>query len=118
MLSFPSTVKAYLCSVPIDLRKSFDGLSGCVEQIIGGDPLSGHLFVFFNKRMTMVKVLLWDRTGFCVWCKRLEQGRFSIGRAAEQGTALEMPELLLMLEGIDLSGARRRKRFRLPSKAA
>jgi transposase len=118
MLSFPSTVKAFLCTTPIDLRKSFDGLAGCVEQHIGENPLSGHMFVFFNKRLTMVKVLLWDRTGFCIWCKRLEQGRFSISAATSPGTAVELPELLLVLEGIDLSGARRRKRFRLPHKVA
>jgi transposase len=114
MLSFPATVKVFACKSPVDLRKSFDGLSGGVEQIIGADPLSGHLFVFFNKRATMVKVLVWDRTGFCIWCKRLEQGRFSLASIAADGKSIELPELLLILEGIDLSASRRRKRFRLP----
>jgi transposase len=118
MLSFPSTIKVYGCTTAIDLRKSFDGLSGCVEQLIGGDPLSGHLFVFFNKRATMVKVLMWDRTGYCIWCKRLEQGRFSTGSLHADGTAMELPDLMLILEGIDLAGARRRKRFRLQPEAA
>lgn len=117
MLSFPPTVKVFACRTPIDLRKSFDGLSGCVEQIIGADPLSGHLFVFFNKRATMVKILVWDRTGFCIWCKRLEQGCFSLGSITADGACMELPELLLILEGIDLSSVRRRKRFRLPDAA-
>jgi transposase len=116
MLTFPSLVKVYGCTSAIDLRKSFDGLAGCVEQIIGIDPMSGHLFVFFNKRRTMVKVLMWDRTGYCLWCKRLEQGRFNIASMGGTGTAMELPELMLVLEGIDLSRAYRRKRFRLPNK--
>jgi transposase len=114
MLTFPSMVKVYGCTAAIDLRKSFDGLAGCVEQIIGIDPLSGHLFVFFNKRRTMVKILMWDRTGYCLWCKRLEQGRFNMEPMADKGSVMDLPELMLILEGIDLSGARRRKRFRLP----
>lgn len=115
MLSFPPTVKVYACKEPIDLRKSFDGLSGCVERLIGADPLSGHLFVFFNKRSNMVKVLIWDRTGYCIWCKRLELGRFSISSLPNNKGCIELPELMLILEGIDLSGARRKKRFRLPT---
>jgi transposase len=117
MLSFPSTVKVFVCKEPIDMRKSFDGLCGCVQQLLGADPLSGHLFAFFNKRATMVKVLLWDRTGFCIWCKRLEKGCFHIQPLNENGTALELPQLMLILEGIDLAGARQRKRYRLSSAA-
>ncbi|NLL12943.1 MAG: IS66 family insertion sequence element accessory protein TnpB [Fibrobacter sp.] len=117
MLSFPSTVKVFACIEPIDMRKSFDGLCGCVEQLLGADPLSGHLFAFFNKRATMVKVLLWDRTGFCIWFKRLEKGRFSIASLNANGSAMELPQLMLILEGIDLGGARQRKRYRIPSAA-
>lgn len=113
MLSFPSTVKVYGCAAAIDLRKSFDGLSGCVEEIIGADPLSGHLFVFFNKRRTMVKVLMWDRTGYCIWCKRLESGKFGLESLHGDVALLELPELLMILEGIEVGSARRRKRFRL-----
>ena len=113
MLSFPSTVKVYACSAAVDMRKSFDGLCGCVEELLHADPLSGHLFVFFNRRATMVKVLMWDRTGYCIWYKRLEQGRFSTTSLQNDGVT-GLPELMLILEGIDLVGARRRKRFRLP----
>jgi transposase len=111
MLSFPPTVKIFTCSTPVDMRKSFDGLCGCVQLLIKQDPLSGHLFVFFNKQATMVKILMWDRTGFCIWHKRLEQGRFST--SSLQKDSLELPDLLLVLEGINLNNATRRKRFRL-----
>jgi len=114
MLSFSPTVKVYAYAEPIDIRKSFDGLCGSVEQLIGADPLSGHLFVFFNKRANMVKVLMWDRTGFCIWYKRLEQGRFDISSLKMKQGCIELPELMLVLEGIDLCGARLRKRYRLP----
>ena len=117
MLSFPPTVKVFACRSPIDMRKSFDGLCGCVQQLLGADPLSGHLFAFFNKRATMVKILLWDRTGFCIWYKRLEKGRFSIASLNDNGSTLELPQLMLILEGIDLAGARQRKRYRLSSAA-
>ncbi len=65
----------------------------------------------------MVKILLWDRTGFCIWFKRLEKGRFSIASLSDNGSAMELPQLMLILEGIDLAGARQRKRYRLPSAA-
>jgi len=113
MLTFSPLVRIYICHQPVDLRKTFDGLSGCVENIIGESPLSGHLFVFFNRRCTQVRILFWDRTGYCLYCKRLERGRFS--HVPGDGTqVVTMPDLLLTLEGIDLSGATRRKRFQLP----
>lgn len=115
MISFPHTVKVYASTTAVDMRKSFDGLCGCVEQLIGADPLNGHLFTFFNKRFTMVKILFWDRNGFCIWSKRLEQGRFNI--ASLLNSDLKMPiefsDLMLILEGIDLAGARRRKRYKI-----
>lgn len=114
MLSFSSTMKVFLCRESVDMRKSFDGLSGCAEQLIGEDPLSGHLFVFFNKRCTMVKILMWDRTGYCIWSKRLERGRFSTTAINHGNAPVGLPELVLVLEGIDLKGARHRKRFHLP----
>jgi transposase len=99
--------------VAVDLRKSYDGLAGCAQQVIGLDPLTGHLFVFFNRRRTLVKVLMWDRTGYCLFCKRLEQGRFNWLWQGEAAT-IDFAHLLLLLEGIDLAESRQRKRFRLP----
>jgi transposase len=108
MLSFPPTVRIYVAQVPVDMRKSYNGLSGCVEEMLHADPLSGHLFVFFNRRANQVKILVWDRTGFCIYGKRLERGRFSYrGEEPE----MDFARLLLVLEGIDLAGSRQRKRF-------
>ena len=76
MFSLGTYLRIFLCSQPTDMRKSYDGLAGAVSSILGHDPLSGHLFVFFNRRRTMVKMLLWDRSGFCMFCKRLEAGQF------------------------------------------
>ena len=109
MLSFPPTVQVHIAREAVDMRKSYNGLSGCVEQLLGADPLSGHLFVFFNRRRTQVKILVWDRNGYCVYSKRLELGRFFI----PEETISDFPRLLLVLEGIELSGARQRKRFSL-----
>jgi transposase len=114
MLSFPPTVRVFLCHEPVDMRKSFDGLCGCVEQMLGADPLSGHLFVFFNRRASMVKILVWDRTGFCIYCKRLERGRFAYRSSVDTPNGpQDFARLLLILEGIDLCASRQRRRFSL-----
>jgi transposase len=111
MLSLPPSVRIFVAREPADMRKSFDGLTGLVIDVVDEDPQSGHLFVFFNKRRDRVKVLWWDRSGFWLLYKRLEHGRFSIfDRASEHESKIEMKssELMLVLEGIDLRGARRR----------
>jgi transposase len=99
---------------PIDFSTAnnayLDGLAGCVEQILHADPLSGHLFIFFNRRRNQVKILVWDRTGFCIYCRRLEQGRFTLPSG---NMVTDFARLLLILEGIDLSGSKQRKRFSL-----
>ena len=119
MLSFPAALKVYLCTVPCDMRRSFDGLSMMAEHIVGCNPLSGHLFVFFNRRRDRTKILFWDRSGLCLYYKRLERGVFRLS-ALEQTrrvrTEIEAAELALILEGIDLSHANRRARF-VPRKA-
>lgn len=109
MLSFPPTVRIYIAKEPVDMRKSYNGLSGCVEDLLDEEPLSGHLFVFFNRRANQVKILVWDRTGYCIYSKRLEQGRFNYRLA--DNTPVDFARLLLVLEGIDLSGSKQRKRF-------
>jgi transposase len=113
MLTFPPTVRVYVCGVVVDLRKSYDGLAGCAQQVIGLDPLTGHLFVFFNRRRTLVKILMWDRTGYCLFCKRLEQGRFNWQWNDHGAIQIDFARLLLLLEGIDLADSRQRKRFGL-----
>ena len=110
MLSFPPTVQVHIAHEAVDMRKSYNGLSGCVEQLLHADPLSGHLFVFFNRRRTQVKILVWDRNGYCLYGKRLEIGKFFVPAATE---ITDYARLLLVLEGIDLAASRQRRRFSL-----
>jgi transposase len=117
MLTLPSSVRIHLATRPTDMRKSFDGLSLTVRQVLQQDPLSGHLFVFFNRARDMVKILWWHSGGFCLFAKRLEQGSFRLPRPVpEEGAAvtLEAVEVALLLEGIDLRAAVRRPRWEPP----
>lgn len=121
MLSLPWAGRIYLCTEPTDMRKGFDGLSGAVREVVGGDPLSGHLFVFVNRRRDRTKILVWEPTGFCIIYKRLERGTFRLPEAPAEGkqhVEVEASELSLMLEGIDLRGARRRPRWKPKMRAA
>jgi transposase len=119
MLTLPSSVRIYIAAEPVDLRRGFDGLAAATRSLIGADPLSGHLFVFLNRRRNRIKLLVWDRTGYLVLYKRLERGTFEIPTEpplGRQHVEVDAGELGLMLEGLDLRGARRRKRwYRLPS---
>ena len=114
MLTLPPSVRVYVSTRPTNMHKSFDGLSALARGVIGQDPMGGHLFVFFGRRADQVKVLYWDRTGYCVWSKRLERGRFRMPYATpgpDGCVEIESAELGLILEGIDLAGARRRARW-------
>jgi transposase len=115
MLSFPSAVKIYLCKEPTDMRRSFDGLAMMVQCIIKHDPLSGHVFVFRNKRGNMLKLLYWDRDGYAIWYKRLEKGTFSWPDHVGDNALIDYRELSMMLEGITMSSRRKKKRFILQS---
>ena len=116
MLNLSELVRIYVCLAPTDMRKSFDTLAALVRDWLGYDPLSGHLFVFLNRYRDRVKILFWDRSGYCLYYKRLEAGTFRLPVQTDTGVAccaLSLPDLTLMLEGIDLSNCRRRKRFLL-----
>ncbi|MFQ5620104.1 MAG: IS66 family insertion sequence element accessory protein TnpB [Rhodospirillales bacterium] len=120
MLTWPPSVRVFVHLGPADMRRSFDGLAAMTREIIGRDPLSGHLFVFFNRRRDRVKILYWDRTGLCLWYKRLEEGVFRLPVPSDpnqHGVEMASVELSLILEGIDLSRAKRRKRFVLRTSA-
>ena len=111
MLSLPPSVRIFVAREPADMRKQFDGLAALVIGVIDEDPQSGHLFVFFNKRRDRAKIIWWDRSGYLMLCKRLERGRFQIfDQAGEDRVRFEVTssDLALLLEGIDLRGARRR----------
>lgn len=111
MLSLPPSVQIYLCVSATDMRRGFDGLAQIVRDQLGGDPLSGHLFVFRNKRGDRLKVLYWDRDGFALWMKRLERGVFRFPRVHGDCVSVTAAELAMILEGIDLVSARRHPRY-------
>lgn len=115
MLSLPASVKIFVASEPVDLRKGFDGLSAATRNVIRQDPLSGHLFVFINRRRNRCKVLVWEDSGFLLLYKRLERGRFMLPRRPQEGSGhiqVEASELSNILAGIELAGARRRPRWK------
>lgn len=107
----PPTVRIFLCRQATDMRRSFDGLAALARDVVLQDPLSGHVFVFCNRNGDRMKLLWWDRTGYCLFYKRLEEGRFKY--SAESTGEIGAADLALILEGIDLSGATRQKRYKL-----
>jgi transposase len=113
MISLPSAVRVFLCTRDVDMRKSFDGLSGLVQECFGQDLLTGHLFLFVNRRRDRLKILYFDHDGLAIWYKRLEAGSFQLPDAGRRdGIELRPAQLALILSGIDLQSARQRKRFR------
>lgn len=114
MLTLPSSVRIYVAAEAVDLRRGFDGLAAATRSLIGESPLSGHLFVFLNRRRNRIKLLVWDRTGYLLLYKRLERGTFELPTQPAPGrrhVEVDAGELGLMLEGLDLRGARRRVRW-------
>jgi transposase len=112
MIMLPSAVRIFLCTRPTDLRKSFDGLTGLVQQCFGQDPLTGHLFLFLNRRRDRLKILYFDRDGLAIWYKRLEVGSFQMPQpVGSDSVELQPAQLAMLLSGIDLRSARQRKRF-------
>lgn len=112
MLKLPPSVRVFVARGPTDLRKGFNGLTGLVIGTIEEDPQSGHLFVFLNRRRDKIKLLWWDRSGYMLLYKRLESGRFSLFDQADGKSGsfeITSSDLDLILEGIDLRGARRRR---------
>jgi transposase len=113
VIHLPASVRVYLCLTACDMRKSFDSLAALVRSEMELDPLGGHLYVFWSRRKDRVKILYWDRDGFAVWAKRLEEGTYALpfcesGEARREITA---QELAALLSGIDLNQAKRRKRY-------
>jgi transposase len=117
MLNFPPTVRIWLGTQAVDLRKSFDSLAEQVRQHLHNDPLSGHLFVFRNKRGDRVKLLYWDEDGFVIVYKRLEEGTFHwpAVSADQPSVSLRAAELAMLLDGIDWSKAQRSRRYHRPA---
>lgn len=114
MMLLPRAVRVYVATAPCNLRRSFEGLTNEVRETLAMDPLSGHVFVFLNRRKTMVKLLVWTRGGFTIVHKRLERGTFTFPRQVQLGVSsveLDVDELAMLLEGIDVSRVRRSPRW-------
>jgi len=141
MFVLPPSTRVFLCMHPADMRRGFDGLAAMTRDLVAQNPLSGHLFVFRNRSGDRLKILFWERAGFCLVYRRLEKGTFRFPHLAPASaeategkpappasspttTVASRPEsasleidggvLAMILEGIELDNARRGKRFSLP----
>ena len=122
MLSLSLPGRVFLCTLPTDMRKSFDTLAALVQAQLGQDALSGDLFVFRSRRGDRIKLLYWDQDGYAIWYKRLEEGSFALPAAdgkhasvGEHGLLLRPAELAMLLDGIDLASVRRQQRYQRPA---
>ena len=113
MIGMPNNVRIYLHAHPTDIRKSFDGLSALVRNVFRADPTDGNLFLFLNRRRDRIKILWWDRDGLALFYKRLEAGTFEMLKSGGRASVIEMDatQLAMLLGGVKLDSAQRRKRF-------
>jgi transposase len=113
MLSLSPAVKLWYCPQAVDMRLGFDGLFNLVRNRLKADPLSGHLFIFRTRTADRIKVLYWGGHGLCLWCQRLEAGRYHFPDPTPDCTSVELSACAfqMILDGIDLSRVRRFKRF-------
>lgn len=113
MLSIPSSIRIFICTAPTDMRKQFDGLRAIVVQTFDKDVMNGDYFVFVNRAKNRCKVLCWDHDGFALWAKRLERGCFQLPSVDDHSVVAEIDAttLAMILGGVDLHSAKRRKRF-------
>jgi len=111
MLSFSPGQRFFLYRLPTDMRKGFDGLSGLVRSKLKLDLLSSDVFIFVNKRRDRIKLLMWDRTGFALYYKQLEQGTFEIPMGHGSSVELRWSDLVMIMEGIEIKSIKRRKRY-------
>lgn len=120
MILLPRAVRVYFAIQPVNLRRSFDGLSNEVRSVLRHDPLVGHVFVFLNRRKTQVKLLLWTRGGYTIVHKRLERGTFAFPAQVTPGATsvvIDVHELGMLLEGIEMRGVHASKRWEPPTQA-
>jgi transposase len=111
MFSVPASVRVFVATGPVDLRRGFDGLAALTREVLDQDPLSGHLFAFRNRRGDRLKVLFFASGGYCLFYKRLERGTFRLPKGDAARLEIDAGELGLLLEGVDLLHARRRPRW-------
>ena len=115
MATLPAGVRVFVSTQPADMRKSFDGLVALTRRVLRQQPLSGDLFVFVNRTGSIAKILYWQRGGFCVWAKKLETGRFARWPSSQAAVQINDTQLMMWIDGIELSSVRQRKRFKLPT---
>lgn len=117
MLSISPAIRIFVHALPTDMRKHFDGLCALVVHSFGQDVRRGDYFVFLNRSRDRCKILFWDRDGLVIWAKRLERGRFQKPLAEENRVAVEIDAttLAMILGGVDLATAKRRKRYSMVS---
>lgn len=113
MIGFTASQRYFLFRSSTDMRKSFDGLCGLVGGQMKRNILSGDVFIFINRDRNRIKLLVWDRTGFVIWYKRLEEGTFELPQISEgqMDVSLMWNQLIMILEGIQLSSIRQRSRY-------
>ena len=113
MLSLPPGLQVFMAVEPIDMRKSFDGLSAAVQAVFDRKVLDGHLFLFLNRRRDLLKCLWWDRDGLAIFAKRLELGSYEVPRHEPQTKQLRLDatQLALLLSGVQLASVKRRRRY-------
>ncbi len=113
MIISDRNVRVWLYQQPTDMRKSFKGLIALVKNNLNEDPLSGHLFVFINKRKTYMKILYYAESGFCIWSKKLIQGQFAFDQSTQAKQSMTWTQLQWLIDGIIIEKARYQKRFKL-----
>jgi transposase len=111
MLNCSGSVRIFLATNPVDMRRQIDGLAALVNDVLSQDPFTGHVFVFRGRRADRVKILVWDKNGFVLYYKRLEKGRFRFPDATSPCRELDSTGLTLLLEGLDLELASRAPRW-------
>lgn len=115
MIGPPGTLRIFLCTEDTDMRRSFDSLCGLVRKSMNLDPLTGHLFIFKNKRADRIKALYWDSDGFAIWYKVLQKGTFrfpDLQNFSSAGLEIDASTLHMILDGIDLATVRKRQRYK------
>lgn len=117
MFHLSPSIRIFVCTKPVDMRRSFDGLYALVQSLIHEDPFSGHLFLFRSRRGNFIKALWWDIDGWAIFAKRLEVGTFQFPEVRfvdgqYEPIEIERSELLMLLEGIDSDSVKRSKRYR------
>ena len=113
MATLPAGVRVFVSTEPADMRKSFDGLVALTRRVLRQDPVTGDLFVFVNRSGSLAKILYWRRGGFCVWAKKLEQGRFARWSSSQAAVEINDTQLMMWIDGIEVSAMQQRKRFKL-----